>query len=395
MRPFTLFLAMRHIRRRALQSFITVAGVAVGVMVLITALSLTNGFIDELLSSTLQATPHVTPTSYDGSTIPEDALILEALAAEDGVVAAAPFLGGQALIARRANTALGISGRPGFTQLIGIDPELEAAVLDLPVLREQQEALAGDGALVLGDSLALHQLGVFSGDEVQVSEISGRRRAFNVAGTFRVGNELIDNVSSYLSIPALQDFLGEEGRISGYHVRLAEPARAAERAAELGSSYGFLAASWQNLFSGLIEQLELQRTLISTVVFLIVLVAAMGIANILVLTVSEKTPEIAILRALGASEGQIMRIFTLEGLLLGAAGTVLGALLGVGLSLYFRYQPYPLPGSLYFITELPVEIRVFDIVWVCLVSAGTAVLASLLPARRAARLDPSRSEEHT
>src|SRR5690625_2897473 len=86
MRPFTLFLAMRHIRRRALQSFITVAGVAVGVMVLITALSLTNGFIDELLSSTLQATPHITLSSYDGTLLAADELILEALGAEAEVV---------------------------------------------------------------------------------------------------------------------------------------------------------------------------------------------------------------------------------------------------------------------------------------------------------------------
>lgn len=389
MAPFTLFLALRHIRRRALQSSITVAGVAVGVMVLITALSLTNGFIDELLSSTLQATPHVTLTSYDGSTIPEDSTVLAALAAEDGVEAAAPFLSAQGLIARRADTSRGISGRQGFTQLVGIDPVLEAAVLDLAVLSQQQEALAGDGAIVLGDSLALNQLGVFSGDEVVVSEIGGRRRTFGVAGTFRVGNELIDNVTSYLSIPALQEFLGRDGSISGYHVRVADPARAGEFATRLGGSYGLLASSWQDLFAGLVDQLELQRTLIGTVVFLIVLVAAMGIANILVLTVAEKTSEIAILRALGASEGQIMRVFTLEGLLLGGVGTVAGALLGVGVSLYFRYQPYPLPGGLYFITQLPVEIRAADIAWVCLLSAGTAVLAALLPARRAARLDPA------
>lgn len=389
MAPFTLFLALRHIRRRALQSSITVAGVAVGVMVLITALSLTNGFIDELLSSTLQATPHVTLTSYDGSTIPEDSTVLAALAAEDGVEAAAPFLNAQGLIARRADTSRGISGRQGFTQLVGIDPVLEAAVLDLAVLSQQQEALAGDGAIVLGDSLALNQLGVFSGDEVVVSEIGGRRRTFGVAGTFRVGNELIDNVTSYLSIPALQEFLGRDGSISGYHVRVADPARAGEFATRLGGSYGLLASSWQDLFAGLVDQLELQRTLIGTVVFLIVLVAAMGIANILVLTVAEKTSEIAILRALGASEGQIMRVFTLEGLLLGGVGTVAGALLGVGVSLYFRYQPYPLPGGLYFITQLPVEIRAADIAWVCLLSAGTAVLAALLPARRAARLDPA------
>ena len=389
MRPFTLFLALRHIRRRSLQSGITVAGVAVGVMVLITALSLTNGFIDELINSTLQATPHVTLSSYDGSTIPQDDLILEAIAAEDGVVAVAPFLQAQGLIARRANTSLGVSARQGFTQLIGIDADLEGDVLDLPVLRQQAEALAGDSGIVLGETLALRQLGVFAGDEVMVSEISGKRRSFTVAGSFRVGNELIDNVSSYLSIPALQEFLGQSGMISGYHVRVERPGEAAEVAARLAANYGMLANSWQTLFSGLIDQLELQRTLISVVVFLIVIVAAMGIANILVLTVAEKTTEIAILRALGASERQVLRVFTLEGFLLGASGTVLGAVLGVLVSLYFRYQPYPLPGNLYFITQLPVEIRVFDIVWICAVSMATAVLAALLPARRAARLDPA------
>src|SRR5690554_7723255 len=144
MRPFTLFLAMRHIRRRALQSGITVAGVAVGVMVLITALSLTNGFIDELINSTLQATPHVTLSSFDGSMLPEDDLLLAALAAEEGVMAVAPYLAAQGLIARRANTTQRVSGRQGFTQLIGIDAELESLVLDLPVLHEQAAALARD-----------------------------------------------------------------------------------------------------------------------------------------------------------------------------------------------------------------------------------------------------------
>lgn len=382
-------LALRHIRRRALQSIITVSGVAVGVMVLITAQALTNGFIDELISSTLQATPHLTLQSYDGSFLPDDPAFLAALAAEEGVTAAAPYLSAQGLIARRANTTLGISGRQGFTQVLGIDPELEAEVLDLPVLSDQAADLARDDSIILGESLALRQLGVFTGDEVLVSEISGRRTALTVAGTFRVGNELIDNVTSYMSIPALQEFLGQEGVISGYHLRLSDPQAARQVGLQLSGEYGLLATSWQSLFSSLLEQLELQRTLISVVVFLIVLVAAMGIANVLILTVSEKTTEIGILRALGSSEGQIMRVFTLEGLLLGGTGTVLGALLGLGLSLYFQYQPYPLPGELYFITQLPVEVRWPDVVWVCGVSIVTAVLASILPARRAARLDPA------
>ena len=168
-----------------------------------------------------------------------------------------------------------------------------------------------------------------------------------------------------------------------------DPAAAETFAQTLANETGLYATPWQGLFGGLVQQLELQRTLISVVVFLIVLVAAMGIANILILTVAEKTEEIAILRAIGASERQVLAVFTTEGLLLGGGGTLLGALLGLGLSLYFKFQPYPLPGDLYFITQLPVELRLLDFAWVCTVSLITSVIAALLPARRASRLDPA------
>lgn len=389
MRRFVLFLALRHVRRRPLQSVLTVAGVAVGVMVLITALSLTNGFIDELIGSTLQATPHVTLQPFDAGLLPEDERLLAELAEHPDVVAVAPFLSSQALIARRANAQAGVSGRQGFTQLFGIDPARTQLVLDLPELELATETLANDEGIILGESLALRQLGVYPGDNVTIREIGGRTATFSVADTFWVGNELIDNVTSYLSIEALQEFLDTPGMISGFHVRVTDPEQASQVGMELASRFGLLSTSWERLFRTLIEQLRLQRVVIGVVVFLIVVVAAMGIANILVITVNEKTEEIAILRALGASRRQILSVFTLEGLLLGGGGTVIGALLGVAISLYFRYQPYPLPGDLYFITRLPVELRVGDLVWVCGLSLLTSVVAGLLPARRAADLQPS------
>jgi lipoprotein-releasing system permease protein len=383
-----LFLALKHVRRRALQSSLTVIGVAVGVMVLITALSLTNGFIDELISSTLKATPHITLQSFDGSLLPHDLAVLEALEAHPEVEAAAPYLTGQALIARRANARLGITARQGYTQLVGIDPELERRVLELRVLEEQRQALTDGNGIILGDSLALRQLGVLPGEEVFINNIDGRRAFLEVAGTFRVGNELIDSLVSYLSIPALQDYLQSEGMITGYHVRVKHPQEASRVGVALGERFGLQPISWERLFSSLIEQLRLQKVVISVVVFLIVLVAAMGIANILVLTVSEKTEEIAILRALGASERQVLTVFTLEAFLLGGSGTLLGALLGTGVSLYFKFQPYPLPGDLYFIRQLPVELQAFDLLWVCSLSLATSVVAGLLPARRASNLKP-------
>ena len=382
------FLAIKHVRRRPLQSILTVVGVAVGVMVLITALSLTNGFIDELVDSTLEATPHVTLRSYRaGGTLPEDPAVLAALEDHPYVVAAAPFLSSQALIARRADRSLGMAGVEGFTQIAGIDPRAEQDVLELEALQEAAPMLATGDGIVLGASLAA-QLGVVRGDRVTVLDIRGNRREFEVAGTFRVGNELIDALASYMSIPALQEYLEVPGQISGYHVRVDDPTEASSVATDLARTFELQPMSWERIFGNLITQLRLQKAVIGVVVFLIVLVAAMGIANILILTVTEKTEDIAILRALGASERQILSVFTLEGALLGGAGTLLGALLGLAVSAYFRAQPFPLPGDLYFITQLPVEIQAWDVAWVCGLSTLTSIAAGLIPARRAAALDP-------
>jgi lipoprotein-releasing system permease protein len=381
-------LALRHVRARGLQSLLTITGVAVGVAVLIIALSLTNGFVDELIRSTLRATPHVTLQPWTAEArLPADPALLAALRANPGVADAAPFVAGQALIARRASASLGISARQGYAQLLGIDPEQHARILDLPALSAAAEDFAAEDGIVLGGSLAA-QLGVLTGDPVMLREIGGRTLTLTVAGTFRVGNELIDAVVAYVPLERLQRYLDAEGTWSGVHVRLHDPAAAPIAAAALGGAFGLRPTSWQALFGGLVQQLQLQKTVISVVVFLIVIVAAMGIANVLVLAVAEKSSEIAVLRALGADARQVMAIFTLEGALLGGIGTLSGALLGIAVATYFRVQPYPLPGDLYFISSLPVVIDAFDVAWVCAVSLATSVIAALIPARRAARAQP-------
>src|SRR5690606_642321 len=154
------YLAWRHMRRRGLQSLLTILGVAVGVMVLITALSLTNGFIDELMTSTLRATPMLSLQNYlAGDLMPEDAALAADFLEHPQVTAVAPFISGQALIARRASASLGISARQGYTQMLGIDPNREAEVLDLAVLQTQAETIGSGEGIVLGASLA-QQLGV-------------------------------------------------------------------------------------------------------------------------------------------------------------------------------------------------------------------------------------------
>ncbi len=396
MPPFTLFLALKHIRRRLLQSLLTVLGVAVGVMVLVTALSLTNGFIAELVRSTLQATPHITLTTFDrgSTTLPEDEGLLEKLESYPEVVAVAPFIETQALIFRRADADKGLTATQSYTQILGIDAERQQKVFaDLPVLAEQAEAITKENGIVVGSSLA-RQLRVIPGDEVQILNFNQKREGFTVAASFRVGNELIDSALSMTSIPTLQAYLNKAGdsetppEITGYHIRLKNPDDAVRIAARLSNETGLFANPWQNLYGNLLNSMKLQKALISVVVFLIVLVAAMGIANILILTVAEKTPEIGILRAMGASQGQILRTFMYEGFILGVTGTVLGVLFGLAISLYFLLKPFPLPGDLFFITQLPVQLQAFDFIWVCAVSLITSVIAGLIPARRASSLNP-------
>jgi lipoprotein-releasing system permease protein len=220
---------------------------------------------------------------------------------------------------------------------------------------------------------------------------SARRKAFKVWGTYRTGNALIDSAIGFVPLLALQQLMGQGGKIIGYHVKLADPERAEVYGYDLVKTFtNFDPKPWQQINRTLIEQMQLQRSIIAIVLLLIVIVAAFGIVNVLVLTVFEKTPEIAILRAMGASARSIQGVFLLEGLILGGVGLVLGNLMGFALSYYFHVRPYQLPGSLYFITALPVEIRATDFLWVSAASLVTTVLAALIPARRAAGIEPAR-----
>lgn len=382
------FLALRHIRRRLLQSILTMLGVMIGVAALIIALSLTNGFVDELISSTLKATPHITLNSFDASPIPYNREVQEDLAAMPEVTTVTPFFEVQALMARRADSSRNISGRQSGVQIIGLEPQGAQDIFDLAVLQEQQAALEQGTSIILGASLA-QTLGVIVGDKVFVRTLNGKSEYFEVVGTFRVNNELIDSVVAYTNLSTVQDFLNADDAITGFYLRTKDPQQASTLSNEAMRRSGLLATSWDKLFGLLIEQLQLQKALIAVVIFLIVLVAASGIANILVLTVAEKTEEIAILRALGASRAAITRLFTLEALILGGGGTLLGTILGLLAALYLKFQPVALPGSLYFITRLPMELQWWDLFWVCTISLIISVLAGVLPARRASSLDPA------
>lgn len=388
-------LALAHLRRRRTQNLISVLGVAIGVMVLTTALSLTNGFVRALVEATIKALPHITLESWDARAggVPRDPALEARLTSDPAVSAWSPYTETEGLLTRRAGSGRG--GSVSFARVVGTVPEREAAVLRLdPEARQALEALAPDGIL-LGYELA-RRLATLPGDRLFLVSVSGadvssaRKAEFRVAGSFRTGNFLIDSAVAFTRLEPLAELRGEPGRIIGYHLGLRDPDTAPQLASDLSRLSAFSGFPWQDQNRTLIQQLNLQKLVISIVLLLLVIVAAFGIVNVLVLTVFEKTPEIAILRAMGASGSMILRAFLIEGLILGGAGLVLGNLLGLGLSLYFRLQPFPLPGDLYFISSLPVDIRATDFAWVSLASLATTLLAALVPARRAAAIEPAR-----
>lgn len=366
-----------------MQNTLTVLGIAMGVMVLIAALSLTNGFTRALINATLQASPHLSINAFVAQ--PPNAKLEQAMRADPRVQSFTPFVADKGLLTRPATQ--GRDAGVDFTTLFGVGPTA-AQVLQLP--QGESKVLAGlkDGEVMLGSALA-RSVGAFTGDEVRLLNSGMKRTTLKVAGLFTTGNYLIDSAYAFTSLGTLQNVQGTKN-ITGYQLRLHNPDLAPQVGSELTRTVSYSALPWQSLYGTLLDQLALQKKVIAFVVFLIVVVAAFGIANVLTLAVFEKTQEIAILRAIGATRRLITRTFVIEGMILGLAGLLLGNLLGLAISAYFMVRPFQLPGDLYFITSLPVEVKFTDILWVNAVGLVTTLIAALIPARRAANVEPAR-----
>lgn len=376
-------LARAHLARRRTQNLLTVLGIAVGVMVLIAALSLTNGFTRALVDATLRASPHLSLTAFTPA--PRDPVLEGQMRADSRVAAFAPFVGDKGLLTRPATA--GRAAGVDFATLFGVTAD-EARVLQLAPAESELLQTLKPGEVLLGAALA-RSVGAFTGDEVRLLNSGQRRASLRVRGVFSTGNYLIDSGYAFTSLGTLQTLQGTRN-ITGYQLRLRDPETAPAVGDVLTRTRPYASLPWQGLYGTLLDQLALQKKVIAFVVFLIVIVAAFGIANVLTLAVFEKTQEIAILRAIGATRGVITRTFLIEGALLGLGGLLLGNLLGLAISAYFTVRPFRLPGDLYFITALPVEVRPTDLLWVNAVGLGTTLLAALIPARRAANVEPAR-----
>ena len=407
-RPLEIFIGLRYTRAKRRNQFISfistvsIVCIAISVIALITVMSVMNGFDFQMKSRILGAVSQATITSVDGS-IQDVSKALQVAHANPHVLGAAPFVESQAmLLARRSGGAL----------VRGIDPAQESKVVDIGqhmVDGKLSELTPGSWNIVLGRDLA-NQLGVAVGDrvtmavqEMRATPMGGvpRFRSFHVVGTFQLGMEQFDSGLALVNIgdaEKINDLSGPTGiRLKLDDLFNARPV-AHELADKLGQFYAI--RTWMDDNANLFHALSMEKMVMFIILSLIVLVAVINLISMLMMLVTDKQADIAILRTLGATPRSIMGIFMVQGLLVGFVGIGLGVGLGSLLSwklpgiikwIEHTFHVTFLSPDVYYISEVPSRLQLNDVVWVALLTFAFSLLATLYPAWRASRTQPAQA----
>ncbi len=405
--------AGRSGRRNGFISFISAVsmlGIALGVAALIIVLSVMNGFQKEVRDRMLSIVAHVEifGSAAADATAPFDWRAVAGVAtARPDVLAAAPFVAAQALVARGEDMRGAV--------IRGVDPPAEAGITDIArQLRDGAFArlVPGEWGVVVGVQLA-RDLGVREGERITIVSPGGqvtpagvvpRLKQVTVVGTFDSGHYEYDSALVMMHVEDAARLFRQTGP-SGVQLRLADLHQARRVAAELATELGpnVVVRDWTRTNRAWYDAVQLEKRLMFIILTLIVAVAAFNLVSTLVMTVTDKRADIAILRTLGASPRSVMGIFMVQG----AASGVIGTLTGVGLGLLVAFnvdvivpaierlfQTAFLPGSIYLITRMPSDPQAGDIVPVAVISLVLAFLATLYPSWRASRVNPAEALRH-
>lgn len=405
--PLSLALGLRYTRAKqknhfiSFISWISLLGIALGVMVLITVLSVMNGFDREIKTRILDMVPQVTLTGPNG-TLSNWQQLAQVLPGKDHIVAAAPFIQGEAMLT-------GSNNSPNFGFLQGIDPAVQSNVS--PIASKMVEGSLSSLSpksfnIILGSTLA-QSLGVTLGSKVTVYVpkanfspigIMPRLKQFTVSGIFVTGYQF-DSSYALINMQDAAALLQMGNQVSGLQLKLDDLFNADIVSQTLNAALpGYMAYTWITQNANFFAALQMEKVMMFVILLLIIAVAAFNMLASLVMLVTDKRSDIAILKTMGLSTREIMKIFMIQGFVIGCLGTLLGVILGVILALNVTGLVNWLQGVLhvqflssqvYFIDFLPSHLELSDVLTISAISLVLSFLATIYPAVKASKINPA------
>jgi lipoprotein-releasing system permease protein len=405
------FIGLRYLKAKRKQTFISIitfisiAGVTLGVLALIIVLAVMSGFEKTLKEKILGTQPHLILLKANQEGMDHYEEVLKEAEKIKGVVSAAPFIFNQVMLSSESN----VSG----VVINGIDPDRVGKVTELAhnmkAGRLQDLKWESDSpGIILGVELAKH-LGVSLNDAIQVVSPLGtmtpmgmmpKMKRFRVVGIFYSGMYEYDNTMAYLSLESAQKFFGMGDRVTGIEIKTNDIYKVKEIGKEIRQKLGFpfWTKDWMEMNRNLFSALKLEKIAMFIILVLIVLVAAFNIISTLIMVVMEKHKDIAILKSMGAPSRGILKIFVIEGGVIGVVGTALGTILGLGAA--FNLEKITglaenlfgfkiLRPDVYYIDKLPSHVDPFTVGLIVVTSILITLFATLYPAWRASKLDPA------
>jgi lipoprotein-releasing system permease protein len=409
-RPLELFIGLRYMRAKRHNHFVSfislssTLGIALGITALITVLSVMNGFQEEVRGRILAMTPHATINRWNG--VEDDWQSVRDLVLKDPrVMGSAPYISGEAML----NNGSLVSG----AMIQGILPEEEKTVSDIgsKMLNGSLDGLQpGKFGIILGQALA-KSLGIMVGEKVTVITPQSivtpvgnlpRLKRFDVVGLFKAGMYEYDRGLALIHIDdAAKLFQYPDGAVNGVRLKLQDLFMAPRFSLELSNKLPaeiFIASNWTQDHASYFRAVQIEKTAMFVILTLIVAVAAFNIVSMLVMVVTDKQADIAILRTLGISKLSIMGIFIVQGITIGLVGTLLGLVGGVALAtnvdvvvpfIERLFNIKMLSPDVYLISDIPSKVQLNDVLTIGLVAFGLSALATLYPAWRAAHTQPA------
>lgn len=402
--PFEISVGLRYMRAKRKQTLISVItvfsvlGVMLGVMTMIIVIGVMNGFEKDLKEKILGTVSHLVIMSHSTRSVTGWDRLMQRIEKFDGVEATTPYIFGQAMLSTH--------GKVRGVVVRGIDVKTAGKVISLPKYlvddgRMADVAVVRDGVpgVIIGKELAVMS-SLRVGDVIQLISPQGKRtpigaiprvQNYRVVGVFKSGMYEFDANLVYMGLEQAQSFFEMGDGVTGIEVTVGDIYLAPKLGERIEKALGspFWTRTWKDMYRNLFSALKLEKAAMFIILTFIVLVAAFNIIISLIMLVMEKSRDIAILKALGATSEKIRRIFIVQGMVIGLIGTLFGAIAGIaGGALLATYKIIELPEEIYTISTLPVSIDGIDVVIICLVALTICFFATIYPSMRAARLEP-------